>query len=273
MTHSSGIRHYDPGENGSRVRPESIADAVEIFKYDPLLFEPGTQTHLAHAERFAATARTSALLPPETGANGQGTPGQRAASGAALPCPRMRCSPPSWRDPMRTLITAGLLLLACAQAQPAAAQAKSSGDPMVGTWNLNVARSTFAGAPPKAGSYRYENLPDGSTLWVASSIGPTGNPGFSISIRRYDGRDYPAYNVATMTPFLATNARTNWTQASRMIDANTTELLNKTDGVVTSRVTRTLARDGRTFTLRSYSPTGELQSTSIYEKVDQPPTS
>ena len=173
---------------------------------------------------------------------------------------------------MRTLIPAGLLVLTCALAQSAAAQAKSSGDPMAGTWSLNIARSTFAGAPPKAQSYRYENLPDGSTLWVAATIGATGNPGFSISIRRYDGRDYPAYNVATMTPFLAADAKTNWTQASRMIDAGTTELLNKTDGVVTQRVTRTMAPDGKTFTLRSYNPAGELTGTSVYEKVEQPPT-
>ena len=44
MTHTSGIRHYKPGENNSMVRYNSLADAITIFKDDPLTFPPGTKT-------------------------------------------------------------------------------------------------------------------------------------------------------------------------------------------------------------------------------------
>jgi CubicO group peptidase (beta-lactamase class C family) len=43
MTHTSGIRHYRSGEMESRDMYETVADALRIFKDDPLLFEPGTR--------------------------------------------------------------------------------------------------------------------------------------------------------------------------------------------------------------------------------------
>ena len=44
MTHTSGVRHYKPGETSSMVRYDSLADAIAIFKNDPLVFPPGTKT-------------------------------------------------------------------------------------------------------------------------------------------------------------------------------------------------------------------------------------
>jgi len=44
MTHTSGIRHYRPGENVSTIRFNTLADAIGIFKNDPLMFPPGTRT-------------------------------------------------------------------------------------------------------------------------------------------------------------------------------------------------------------------------------------
>ena len=43
MTHTSGIRHYRDGEMESRDTYETVADALRIFKDDPLLFAPGTR--------------------------------------------------------------------------------------------------------------------------------------------------------------------------------------------------------------------------------------
>jgi serine beta-lactamase-like protein LACTB, mitochondrial len=41
LSHTSGIRHYSPGEMESVTTYRSIADAIKIFKDDPLLFTPG----------------------------------------------------------------------------------------------------------------------------------------------------------------------------------------------------------------------------------------
>lgn len=43
MTHTSGIRHYKPGEMENMTRYGSIEDAATIFENDPLLFTPGTK--------------------------------------------------------------------------------------------------------------------------------------------------------------------------------------------------------------------------------------
>ncbi len=41
-THSSGIRHYAPGEAETNLRCATVTEAVEIFADDPLLYTPGT---------------------------------------------------------------------------------------------------------------------------------------------------------------------------------------------------------------------------------------
>jgi serine beta-lactamase-like protein LACTB len=43
MTHTSGIRHYGPGETTSAVRYNSLADAIAVFRDDQLLFPPGSK--------------------------------------------------------------------------------------------------------------------------------------------------------------------------------------------------------------------------------------
>ncbi len=45
LTHTSGIRHYKPGEFNMKEHFESLPDAFQIFKDDPLLFTPGTLYH------------------------------------------------------------------------------------------------------------------------------------------------------------------------------------------------------------------------------------
>jgi CubicO group peptidase (beta-lactamase class C family) len=42
MTHTSGVRHYKPGEMEMKDHFNSVEEAIEIFKDDPLLFTPGT---------------------------------------------------------------------------------------------------------------------------------------------------------------------------------------------------------------------------------------
>jgi serine beta-lactamase-like protein LACTB len=43
LTHTSGIRHYRPGEMANPTHYASLAEAIAIFKDDPLLFTPGTK--------------------------------------------------------------------------------------------------------------------------------------------------------------------------------------------------------------------------------------
>lgn len=43
LNHTSGIRHYKPGEFGTMKHYDSVADAVGVFAGDPLKFQPGTR--------------------------------------------------------------------------------------------------------------------------------------------------------------------------------------------------------------------------------------
>jgi CubicO group peptidase (beta-lactamase class C family) len=43
LTHTSGIRHYKEGEMDLKDHFDSVEEALEIFKNDPLLFSPGTK--------------------------------------------------------------------------------------------------------------------------------------------------------------------------------------------------------------------------------------
>lgn len=43
LTHTSGIRHYKPGEMENMVRYDSIEAAAKVFEDDPLLFTPGAK--------------------------------------------------------------------------------------------------------------------------------------------------------------------------------------------------------------------------------------
>jgi serine beta-lactamase-like protein LACTB len=43
LTHTSGIRHYREGEMESRDAYQTVAEAMRVFKDDPLLFAPGTK--------------------------------------------------------------------------------------------------------------------------------------------------------------------------------------------------------------------------------------
>jgi CubicO group peptidase (beta-lactamase class C family) len=42
LEHTSGIRHYRPDEDVNRHAYRGLSEALEPFKHDPLLFEPGT---------------------------------------------------------------------------------------------------------------------------------------------------------------------------------------------------------------------------------------
>ncbi len=44
FTHTSGIRHYNQGEFGKMEHFKKLEDAINIFKDDPLKYQPGTQT-------------------------------------------------------------------------------------------------------------------------------------------------------------------------------------------------------------------------------------
>jgi hypothetical protein len=72
-----------------------------------------------------------------------------------------------------------------------AALSAESRDPVVGTWQLNVVKSTFApGPPPKSQTNTYVKEDDRITM-TAEGVDAKGNRTSQEWSAKYDGKDYP----------------------------------------------------------------------------------
>ena len=116
-------------------------------------------------------------------------------------------------------------------------------DPLVGTWKLNVAASTYSpGPPPKSLTKTYEDRGGGVLLSVDKGVDAKGNPTWNHIAFKYDGKDYP---LATST------SKTFDTISYKRVDATTIEFTVKYDGKVSTITTRTISKDGKTLTDRT----------------------
>ena len=131
-------------------------------------------------------------------------------------------------------------------------------DPVVGTWVLNVAKSTFSPGPaPKSESRTY--VAAGKETKVTSAgVGADGKPtagGWTIV---GDGRDVPM----TGNP----NADT---LSLKQIDAFKTEFALKKAGKVVITGTRTISRDGKVMTITNKGTNAKGQAVNdvlVFEK-------
>ena len=131
-------------------------------------------------------------------------------------------------------------------------------DPRVGTWKLNVAKSTYSPGPaPKSLTTKIEAAGDGEKL-TADGVRGDDTPIRIEYTAQYDGKDYPI----TGSPMADT-------VSLKRLDANTTERTDKKDGKVTQTVTRTVSSDGKTMTV-TYKGTNAkgqpINNVGVYEK-------
>jgi hypothetical protein len=129
------------------------------------------------------------------------------------------------------------------------AQAPAGKNPIVGTWRLNLEKSKFESGPPPRGQTRqYSQRDDGLIVANIWSINAQGNPSFTQTVSKYDGKEYGQYNQTTLETFQATGTQTGNTQAFKVVDGYTVDITNKVDGRVATTATRTVSRDGKTLT-------------------------
>jgi hypothetical protein len=127
----------------------------------------------------------------------------------------------------------------------------------VGTWKLNVAKSTYElGPAPKSAISRLEPSQDG---WKASQDGVDAQ-GTSTHVETtvgFDGKDYPVAGVA------------NTTWAFTRIDDHTYTLVAKRNGTVTTTTRTVVSPDGKT---RTSTTTGKnaqgqtMKNVAVYER-------
>jgi hypothetical protein len=137
--------------------------------------------------------------------------------------------------PKRAQFTMGLAAGVLAVAVLASAQPK---DAFVGTWRLNLAKSTYSPGPLRRMTTVYETAGQGCkvSVKIEPASGPTLQWSFTSNL---DGKDS---SITGDNP----NADT---AAVKRIDANTLEIVNKKGGKVTTTQKNVVAPDGKTRTV------------------------
>ncbi|MGB7738332.1 MAG: hypothetical protein WBM03_04405 [Steroidobacteraceae bacterium] len=135
----------------------------------------------------------------------------------------------------------------------AVASAASAKDPIIGTWQLNVAKSTFKPGPaPKSHSRTYTATADGIEL-TYDTVAADGSATNGKSSFKDDGKDYPI-----------TGSKDFDTVSLKRIDASTVESTQKKAGKVVGTTLRTVSKDGKVMTLKL---TGKDAKGQAYDNV------
>jgi hypothetical protein len=134
--------------------------------------------------------------------------------------------------PVAVLTSLSILFLAAGR------MAGQATDPFVGTWKLNVAKSTFTPGPaPKSETIRVEPAGEGHKV-TGETVLADGKTGRIEYVAANDGKDYPVQGSPTTDAVSA-----------RRIDTRTTELEYKKGGKTVRTLRARVSPDGKTMTL------------------------
>ncbi len=153
-----------------------------------------------------------------------------------------------------------MLKIVLVSAMFAAAGIALAGDanPVIGTWQLDAAKSTFKPGPaPKSDMRTYEETSNGIKMtW--KSVGADGKEIVAESTFKTDGKDYP---VTGATNFDALSLK--------QVDSHTVHSVQKKGGKVIGESTRTVSADGKTLTLKSKGTSatgGSYDNVMVYDR-------
>jgi hypothetical protein len=132
----------------------------------------------------------------------------------------------------RTILVGAVLALA------GVAMAAGAADAVVGTWTLNIAKSTFDPGPaPKSQTRTYTVDSDGTTLSV-SGVGADGSAVSQQATFKYDGKAYPMTGSADFDAL-----------SLRRINGSTVKSTLMKAGKKVGATTRTISSRGKMLTL------------------------
>jgi len=138
-----------------------------------------------------------------------------------------------------------------------AVTAALAGNPNMGTWKLNEAKSKVPEMAPKNNTVVYEAAGDAVKVTVDGTDG-AGKPTHNEWTGKFDGKDYPLTGDSSAD-----------TRSYKKIDDRTTELANKKGGKVSATGRIVISGDGksRTVTVSGTDPSGmKLEYTAVYDK-------
>ena len=136
-------------------------------------------------------------------------------------------------------------------------------DNLIGSWTLNLAKSTYEAGPPpyKRSTCKIEALPNGLNggLKVTyDNVGIRGGVSHIEWVGKLDGKDYPIQGVDDVL----TNAYTR-------VDERTYDVVVKADGVKAASARVVIAPDGKTLTsvTSTRNARGQiLKTTAVYDR-------
>lgn len=155
---------------------------------------------------------------------------------------------------LRTLIVSAVV----AVASPALVAADTAADPVLGRWNLNLAKSKFSPGPaPKSQTRTYMQTPQGMALtWKIVSA--DGKESLIQTMFKLDGKDYPVQGSADFDSLVGTQ-----------VDALTVDSSQKRAGKIVATTRRTVAKDSKTLTLRSKGTSADGKTFSTVAVFDR----
>ena len=171
-------------------------------------------------------------------------------------------------------VVVGVAVLVWSTVLLAQAPTPHSADLLIGMWKQNMEKSTYnPGPPPPRGSgsvRQYAAGDDGAIVAITITINPQGLPSLgAISAANYDGRDYAQHTLATLASSLGSHVgpRIDRTISYTPTDPYTVEIVQKQDGEIVSKSTRTISRDGKTLTERFTTTQGQpVTNVLVFEK-------
>jgi hypothetical protein len=136
-----------------------------------------------------------------------------------------------------TRILTGIFLGTLITMGSAAVAAETTADPVVGTWKLNTAKSTFSAGPALKNQTRiYSQSAQGITLNM-KTVGADGKETNSHTTYQLDGKDYPVTGVAAYDSL-----------SGKQVDSRTAEFTLKMGGKAVGTSRRMVSKDGKTLT-------------------------
>jgi hypothetical protein len=140
----------------------------------------------------------------------------------------------------------------------AALAAGGTADPVIGTWKINVAKSTSGSGPATGSETRiYSQGKDGITV-VINTVAADGKATTSKTTYHLDGKDYPVTGNADFDSI-----------SGKQTDANTVDFTLNKAGKAVGTLRRAVSKDGKTLTVTTEltdSKGMKAKSVGMYDK-------
>jgi len=136
--------------------------------------------------------------------------------------------------------------------------AAQTADPLIGTWELNIAKSTYNPGPaPKSETRTYVVVGQDITA-TSTGVDADGKPTSGQWTVNYDGMDRPATGSPDLDAL-----------SLKRIDAFTAEFTQKKAGAVVATGTRVISKDGKVMTITTKGTNAKGQAINDVQVFDK----